>query len=684
MCYRKGMSLFFVLFVLSFLPMKSMGELSEPVNTYSYQSVCRPHDGYEPDGVTRSKVIPGGPIFTGEGEDMWLSSYTDSEGVFHTRDYWKDKWNFAQCNCTSHSAHMVNIYGVPFVNGQYPPSNPKRWGNGGNWDDVARSVGIPVDQNPLPGDIAYWNTKGGVGHVATVFKVRFDTNGNKIGVDYEQYNVDKYAWSWERDVPIDDPDGYIHILAYEEGVSSTHYMDCYEMSSLCDFQTRSEWERILTDVNRYRCKDCNGTYRVAAETFYGGEVFGGGTEASGSYPISGSTSSGKLPDILVNSLNVEDAGKNIVPELHIGDRGYCRMQLKNSGTAKTDSFSTRCWLSDGLKIDKNPIDLGKEDTKNIDPGKTHTEHEDFAVPIYPGPYNVVACGDSEKQRKELNEDNNCKLKTFRVWSDSDPAMINLYFGVEKTMFDPGESFEMHPIVANNSENIGSTAYIGYSIDGVPQLGATDRILREHLEGGMIKADEVWTNGKMPMVPGQHVIRACVSIDPKIDTDVRPENNCMERIVFVRDVSLVPTTPLDRFVPCSVITADTWSRWSSFGFSAPFDDQGNLLIQTECNAAHTDAIDVYFGVPKDKNVWVYTQAYIRNASTGTYDVRNVLCQDESLSNGWCRGSGYLGTSGQSVDTSDVNNPMVVLGYVCTSYNGQMNCPPNWQGQGGALL
>lgn len=615
MCYRKGVPLFLVLSVLLFLPMQSM---SDPINTYAYQSVCP--DGYEPDGVTRSDTIPGGLIFRDKDEDKWIP-YDPSNPQGSA--YWKDKWNFAQCNCTSYSAHMVNIYGVPFVNGQYPPSNPKRWGNGGNWDDVARSVGIPVDQNPLPGDIAYWNTKGGVGHVATVFKVRFDTNGNKIGIDYEQYNVTPNDWSFEENASIDDPDGYIHILAYEEGVSSTHYMDCYEMSSLCDFQTRSEWERILTDVNRYRCKDCDGTYRVAAETFYGGEVFGGGTEASGSYPISGSTSSGKLPDILVNLLNVEDAGKNIVPELHIGDRGYCRMQLKNSGTAKTDSFSTRCWLSDGLKIDKNPIDLGKEDTKNIDPGKTHTEHEDFAAPIYPGPYNVVACGDSEKQRKELNEDNNCKLKTFRVWSDSDPAMINLYFGVEKTTFDPGESFEMHPIVANNGENIGSTAYIGYSIDGVPQSGATDRILREHLEGGMIKADEVWTNGKMPMVSGQHVIRACVSIDPKIDTDVRPENNCMERVVTVRDS--FESAP----VSCNTImsSADWVSWWTSWGWNPPYytDASGvaQLFVSAMCYRNNPYKLTITFGKSGDR---VSNQITLINGWTNAWSTTVVSCPE----------------------------------------------------------
>lgn len=243
------------------------------------------------------------------------------------------------------------------------------------------------------------------------------------------------------------------------------------------------------------------------------------------------------------------------------------------------------------------------------------------------------------------------------------------------------------------ENNDGTVVTDWALLGSPEY-AIDR-----LKKGRSPTESIWSY--IPDNPGLiFALKTCVDGDDEIweegESSTRRKatspDNCgtnnasrKEKFLILPEIEPdpLPVTPLDRFVPCSVITADTWSRWSSLGFAAPFDDQGALLIQTECNAAHMDGIDVHFGVSKDPNVWVYAQAYIRNVSTGTYDTRTVLCQDENLANGWCRGSGYLGTSGQGIDTSDVNNPMIVLGYVCTSYDGQMKCPPNWQGQGGAI-
>lgn len=53
---------------------------------------------------------------------------------------------FYKSHCTSYVAHVLDTYGIPFSN----TYKSVGWHDGGNWDDAARSVGIPVDKQPLP------------------------------------------------------------------------------------------------------------------------------------------------------------------------------------------------------------------------------------------------------------------------------------------------------------------------------------------------------------------------------------------------------------------------------------------------------------------------------------------------------------------------------------------------------
>jgi len=59
---------------------------------YLYSSVC-------PKG---SDGNPGGKIYGG----WWVTK----------GNYWADKWNFAQCNCTSYVANRINMNGFIFQN----------------------------------------------------------------------------------------------------------------------------------------------------------------------------------------------------------------------------------------------------------------------------------------------------------------------------------------------------------------------------------------------------------------------------------------------------------------------------------------------------------------------------------------------------------------------------------------
>lgn len=120
-----------------------------------------------------------------------------------------DEWNFVKRQCTSFVAHCLNSRnGIDFDNWY----GGVRWSHGGNWGNAARSCGIPVDNTPAVGAVAYWENGG---HVAWVREVNGDT------VVIEEYNYTGYklpGGCWNEDtLPTrrngvsDAPTGYIHI-----------------------------------------------------------------------------------------------------------------------------------------------------------------------------------------------------------------------------------------------------------------------------------------------------------------------------------------------------------------------------------------------------------------------------------------------------------------------------------------
>jgi surface antigen len=87
-----------------------------------------------------------------------------------------DDWGMYNRECVSYTAFRVA------ASGRYMPY----WGGVGNanqWDDNARSAGIPVDGNPRPGDVAISNS-GFYGHAMYVESVNGDGS-----INISQYNA---------------------------------------------------------------------------------------------------------------------------------------------------------------------------------------------------------------------------------------------------------------------------------------------------------------------------------------------------------------------------------------------------------------------------------------------------------------------------------------------------------------
>ncbi len=313
------------------------------------------------------------------------------------------------------------------------------WSNGNNWDDRANSIGISVDNYPLPEDIAYWNSMYSGdqwGHVAWVEKVYFDSNGNPTAIDYTQYNIIACSFSEEINVAVGSsnyPDGFIHILAYEEGVTSLHYLDCYEMDTLCDYQTKQEWQWILDRVwDNYRCTNCSSDYNSGYISSIANAISGMGGSPGYETPATDPEDHG-LPDFIVKRVELSNynPGKN--------DSIKIRAKLKNIGDddiSSDDKIETRFYLSMGYKEDLHSEwkRIGKEYTKgsNLDPEETHWEEETLRLweynQIQPGQvYNIVACVDRTKDQDngdgdyaEEHKSNNCSTEAVFTVANPPP------------------------------------------------------------------------------------------------------------------------------------------------------------------------------------------------------------------------------------------------------------------------
>ena len=113
-----------------------------------------------------------------------------------------DQWNFYNRQCTSFVAWCLNSRnGVPFTN-QYLGAS--RWGNAKEWGNVARSKGVPVNNTPAIGAVAWWTT-GNYGHVAWVKSI----SGSNVVI--EEYNQKGDGTFGTRTISSGSPAGYIHI-----------------------------------------------------------------------------------------------------------------------------------------------------------------------------------------------------------------------------------------------------------------------------------------------------------------------------------------------------------------------------------------------------------------------------------------------------------------------------------------
>ncbi|KAK0653157.1 CHAP domain-containing protein [Cercophora newfieldiana] len=151
-------------------------------------------DGFVADKCTTSKPKP-----KPDAENNKLPGPLKDDYPYRGNCGGLDPWKYYKCQCTSFVAWRINErLGVKFHNYYKGP----HWGDAKIWDEAARSSGVKIDNNAVPGSIA--QTNAGAGHVAWVTKV----SGGKVTIEeYNGNNPEKYG----RRTVDKDSFKYIHI-----------------------------------------------------------------------------------------------------------------------------------------------------------------------------------------------------------------------------------------------------------------------------------------------------------------------------------------------------------------------------------------------------------------------------------------------------------------------------------------
>jgi surface antigen len=119
-----------------------------------------------------------------------------------------DPWQFYNRECTSWVAWRLNSENGVAFNDYWQGVH---WGNASNWKTAAQKLGIPVDNNPTRGAVAWWSAHSAgssVGHVAWVQVV------GDGAITIEEYNYLRRGYYDTRTISSSSsmwPSGFIHI-----------------------------------------------------------------------------------------------------------------------------------------------------------------------------------------------------------------------------------------------------------------------------------------------------------------------------------------------------------------------------------------------------------------------------------------------------------------------------------------
>jgi len=519
-------------------------------------------NGYAGNNYTYKSACPDGDRYF-DGVDSLVCNENDC--------FYKDRWNFAQCNCTSYVSYRMNnpfndpdiggdtdpVYGVPFFNGY-----KTHWGDGGEWWSAGKKLGI-TDNNPIPGDaVSFVGSR--YGHIAFVEKVEYDANMQWKKVTLSEYNEEaRHRYKYGRVITRGDkqwlynPKGFIHILAY---ANPEFYFNYYDLGYDVAGQTKEEWEKIYVLVmQRYYKKKNDPRYQSSYQTalnHIGGSLpvgFGGMggsyTPPSGNYNSNGSGAvehsqpgesdhAGYVHNVSMDDVEISIAGQDDYDHSITFNHGEVptvnvRARLKNKTNHEIGSgdVTIKWYESPNKKFNPNYDHHFATDSNSHSIGKfKHHSHSDELVErktginhlkgLNPGVYYLYPIFYYEgEENMASNHDHHEYIKVIILprynlkafWCKPDQYNI-----------DPGENLKVEGKFGNLLDVLPHDVRVGFYING---HGLSDKLFYAKVfTSNQMKSQQTFSfQINAPLIPGRYKITMKVDDINKLTETVEGDN-----------------------------------------------------------------------------------------------------------------------------------------------------------------
>ena len=306
-----------------------------------------------------------------------------------------------------------------------------------------------------------------------------------------------------------DPDGLSRfdvLLSTDAGQTFSVLPEC---SALDGSQRSCTWASPAPETNTARI-------RVIAQDLTGDSTF---DQSSGNFSIV------TMPDLVTSDV-FRSHGK-----LSAGSSFTASDRVRNTGNTSSGTSTTRYYLSVDAEKGTGDVQLaGSRSVPDLGPDSESVGTVTLSVPItaVPGTYHFLACADSSRVVKELDESNNCAAASAQVVIEYANLVVTA-IGSPPASAAPGTAFTVTDTVQNVSEVIASGSKVRYYLSSDATRNAGDILLNGTRSVPQLDAGTSSTGSRSVSVPssasvGTYRLLACAD-DTSIVDESDEGDNC---------------------------------------------------------------------------------------------------------------------------------------------------------------
>lgn len=313
-----------------------------------------------------------------------------------------------------------------------------------------------------------------------------------------------YPIQWEASDP-DGLAGFDVLLSTDAGDTFAPIPGCVALDGA---QRACTWMSPAPDTKTARI-------RIVARDLSGDSAF---DQSTGNFSIV------TMPDLV--TLEVTQSPGRLSP----GSSATVNDRVRNVGNSNSGISTTRYYLSADAEKDSGDTQLtGSRSVPDLAPGNESAATETISVPssATPGTYYFLACADSSRIIKELDESNNCAVAPAQIVVEY-PNLVVTATSNPPGSAAPGTSFTVTDTVRNESQVTATASKVRYYLSSDASRDGGDILLNGTRSVPLLTADASATGSRSVSIPssasvGTYRLLACADDTTIVDESDEGDN-----------------------------------------------------------------------------------------------------------------------------------------------------------------